>query len=75
MFPRSMGMQYCSQNSISELEFIKRFVYFGKEFRFIFFLRKSGNRIHKLVLPVIVGFNAQVVYLYGILPGCDTEVL
>jgi len=53
---------------------MKRFVYFWKEFQFIFILRKNGNSIHKLVLPVIVGFNTQVVYLYGILPGCDTEV-
>ena len=49
-------------------------MYFWKEFQFIFILRNVGNSIHKLVLPVIVSLNTQMVYLYGILPGCDIEV-
>jgi hypothetical protein len=42
---------------------MKRFVYFWKEFQFIFILRKDGNSIHKLVLPVIVSIPRWFNYM------------
>lgn len=42
---------------------MKRFVYFWKEFHFIFILMKVGNSIHEVVLLVIVSIPKWFIYM------------